>query len=319
MPAPTNLATTQNITGNREDLEDAIYRVAPEKTPFVSTIGKNKATGRYHEWQTESLATPSTSNAAYEGDDVSALDAANNPARIGNYCQIFTKKFGVSRTQDVVAKAGRKSESTRQKVIKGIELRRDMEATFTANQASINETPGTTPRKTGGALAFIATNASRGASGASGGFSAGIVGAATNGTLRTFTEALLKASWAVAFTNGADPKIAMMGGTLKQEFSTFTGIAQTKTEVKGREQATIIGGADVYVGDFGQLMLVPHPYAFSRDVLAADPDYFSVATLDGFQVTDLAKTGDSRRQLMTHEAALECQNEKAHFVISDLQ
>jgi hypothetical protein len=46
MAAPTNVVTsaTPNV-GVREDLEDVIYRVAPEETPFVSNIGSGgKAT-----------------------------------------------------------------------------------------------------------------------------------------------------------------------------------------------------------------------------------------------------------------------------------
>ena len=165
----------------------------------------------------------------------------------------------------------------------------------------------------------LTSNVSRGASGASGGFSAGIVAAPTDGTLRTFTEALLKAAWATAFNNGANPSMALMSATQKQEFSGFTGIADIRAEVKGREQATIIAGAEVYVGDFGQLMLVPHPYGLTRDVVAVDAEYAAVATLDGFKTEDLAKTGDSQKKMMTHEAAFECMNEKAHFVIADVQ
>jgi hypothetical protein len=318
MTAPTNLSTTLNMSGNREDLEDTIYRVAPEKTPFLSAIGKKKASARYHEWQTENLATPNPANAALEGDDIATLDAPNNTTRVGNYCQIFRKTLGVSRTQEVVDKAGRKSEVNRQKIRKGIELRRDMEARMIGNYASIAEA-GATPRGTAGVLAWLTSNVSRGASGASGGFAAGVVSAATNGTQRTLTEALLKAAWASAFANGANPSIALMGPVQKQQFSAFTGIADIRAEVKGREQATIIAGAEVYVGDFGQLMLVPHPYGLTRDLVAIDPDYAAVATLDGFKTDDLAKTGDSQKQIMTHEAAFECANEKAHFVIADLQ
>lgn len=317
MTAPTNLSTTLNMNGNREDLEDTIYRVAPEKTPFLSAIGKKKASARYHEWQTETLATPNPANAALEGDDIATLDAPNNTARVGNYCQIFRKTLGVSRTQEVVDKAGRKSEVNRQKVRKGIELRRDMEARMIGNFASVAEA-GATPRGTAGVLSWLTSNVSRGASGASGGFAAGVVSAATNGTQRTLTEALLKAAWASAFSNGANPSVAFMGPVQKQQFSAFTGIADIRAEVKGREQATIIAGAEVYVGDFGQLMLVPHPYGLTRDLLAIDPDYAAVATLDGFKTEDLAKTGDSQKQIMTHEAAFECANEKAHFVIADL-
>jgi hypothetical protein len=193
-----------------------------------------------------------------------------------------------------------------------------MEARMIGNYASIAEA-GATPRGTAGVLAWLTSNVSRGASGASGGFAAGVVSAATNGTQRTLTEALLKAAWASAFANGANPSIALMGPVQKQQFSAFTGIADIRAEVKGREQATIIAGAEVYVGDFGQLMLVPHPYGLTRDLVAIDPEYAAVATLDGFKTDDLAKTGDSQKQIMTHEAAFECANEKAHFVIADLQ
>src|SRR6201999_1016333 len=153
------------------------------KTPFISSIGKRKASARYHEWQTENLATPNPTNEALEGDDIATLDAPNNTARVGNYCQIFRKTLGVSRTQEVVDKAGRKSEVNRQKVRKGIELRRDMEARMIGNYASTAEA-GATPRGTAGVLAWLTSNVSRGASGASGGFATGVVAAATNGTQR---------------------------------------------------------------------------------------------------------------------------------------
>lgn len=317
MTAPSNLFTTVTSVGQREDLEDTIYRVAPEKTRFISAIGKKKATARYHEWQTENLDNPNADNAALEGDE-STLDAPNNTARIGNYCQIFTKKYGVSRTQEVVDMAGRKSELNRQRVLKGIELRRDMEARFIGNYASQNES-GANPRKSAGILAFLTSNVSRGATGANGGFSGGIVAAATNGTQRTFTEDLVKAAWATAFNNGATSvSLALMGATHKQKFSAFTGIADIRADVKGRGQATIYAGADVYVGDFGELQIVPVAYGLTRDALFVDPEYAAVATLDGFSTEPLAKTGDSKRELMTHEAALVVENEKAHFVVADL-
>ncbi len=42
--------------GAREDLSDVIYNISPTDTPIMSSIGKTKATGVYHEWQTDSLA-----------------------------------------------------------------------------------------------------------------------------------------------------------------------------------------------------------------------------------------------------------------------
>ena len=70
--------------GQREDLTDVIYNISPTETPFMSSIGKTKATAVYHEWQTDSLAAATTANAAVEGADAS--DATLAPTtRLGNY------------------------------------------------------------------------------------------------------------------------------------------------------------------------------------------------------------------------------------------
>ena len=316
MAAPTNLTTTLNSVGNREDLSDIIHRVAAEETPVVSALSRTKATARYHEWQTEALAAPAV-NAQLEGDDVGTLDAPNLTTRVGNYCQIARKTGGVSRTQEIVDKAGRKSELNRQKILKGLEMRRDIELSVCSKSASRAES-GANARLSAGILAWITSNDSRGSGGADGGFSAGIVAAPTDGTLRNFTEDQVKSVRATAFGNGAKAKIAYMGASLKQKFSAFTGIADIRKDV-GRGQATIVAGAEVYVDDFGELMLVPHPYAFTRDCLLLDPEKAAVAMLDGYNTEELAKTGDSERFMMTAEFTLEMKNQLAHGVIADIQ
>ncbi|HJR55347.1 MAG TPA: DUF5309 domain-containing protein [Rhizomicrobium sp.] len=317
MTAPTNTATTLTTKGIREDLEETIYRVAPEKTPFTSAIGTVKAEQTSHEWQTETLDTPSHTNAQLEGDDVGTLDAETAAARIGNICQIFRKTGGVSRTDEVVKKAGRKSEMNRQKVLKGIALRTDMEKRFLGNYAS-NAESGATPRRAGGLNAFLTTNVSNGAGGSNGGFGSGVVAAATPGTSRAFTEALVKNVLATAFGNGATPSLCFVGGTHKQQFSAFTGIASIRADVANKKQATIYAGADVYVSDFGAISIVPHPYGMGADALFVDPDMAAVATLDGVKTEALAKSGDSEKFIMTAEKTLVCRNEKAHAVIRAL-
>jgi hypothetical protein len=319
MTAPTNTITSVTPqVGMREDLENVIYRVAPEETPFTGAIGTDKATNIYHEWQTEALANPNANNAKLEGDDVSTLDAANLPTRIGNYCQIFEKTGGVSRTQQKVKLAGRADELDRQKILKGKEIKRDFEARAIGNYAS-NAESGATPRKFGGALAWITTNVARGTGGSSGGFSSGTVAAATNGTQRTPTESLVKGVLATAFSNGARPTLGFMGGVTKQEFSTFTGIADIRVDTKAGKQATIIGAADVYTGDFSNITLIPHPYGLTRDMLFIDPEYWAVATLDGISTVPLSKTGDSDKFMMTMEKTLVCRNQLSSAVVADLQ
>ena len=81
---------THQAVGEREDLTDVIYNISPTDTPFMSSVGKTKATGVYHEWQTDSLAAANIDNAAVEGADAS--DATLSPTvRVGNYTQISQK------------------------------------------------------------------------------------------------------------------------------------------------------------------------------------------------------------------------------------
>ena len=317
MTAPTNTITsaTPNV-GVREDLEDNIYRVAPEETPFTSNIGTVKASNIYHEWQTETLASADATNAQLEGDDYT-LGSANLTTRVGNYVQILAKTGGVSRTQEIVDKAGRASELARQKVLKTIEMKRDLEKRMIGNYASVAES-GATTRKTAGILAFITSNDNRGSGGSDGGFSSGIVSAATNGTQRTFTEALVKATLATTFGNGGKPTQAYMSGTHKQQFSAFTGIADIRGTVSGTSQATIYGAADVYVSDFGTLTLIPHAYGLTRDCVLVDPKMAAVITLDGLKSKELASSGDNTKFLLTMEKGLKVSNQMAHSVIADL-
>jgi hypothetical protein len=318
MTAIANTATTLTSKGIREDLEDAIYRVSASKTPFQDNIGTPAtANATFHEWQIESLDTPANNNFQLEGDDVAAFGAENTTARVGNYCQIFRKTGIVSRTDDIVNKAGRDDEFNRQQILKGLALKTDMEMTFLGNLASGQESGGT-PRKCGGIGAWLTSNTSNGVGGANGGFSAGTVGAATPGTNRTFTEALVKSVRATAFANGGTPSQAYMSGATKQQFSAFTGIASIRKDVPNEEQATIIGAADVYVDDFGRIALIAHQYAVANACIFIDPDMAAVATLDAMHTEELAQTGDARKFMTVAEKTLVVKNEKAHAVVRAL-
>lgn len=275
MAAPTNTETTLTAKGIREDLSNLIFRVAAEKTPFLSNIGRSKARQTYHEYQTETLADPDADNAALEGGDIGTLGAPNRTTRVGNICQILTKDGGVSGTAEEVDKAGRASEMARQKLLKGKEAMRDLEKRSIGNYASVAES-GATPRQMGGAVAWVTTNASRGSGGSDGGFSAGIVAAATNGTQRTFTEDQLKAVMVSAFNAGAAPSQVYMTGVNKQQFSAFSGISDIRTDASKGSKVTIMGAADFYQSDFGILAAIPHPYGLSRDALFVDPDYMKL-------------------------------------------
>jgi hypothetical protein len=306
--------TAHSAIGQREDLTDIIYNISPTETPFMSSIGKTKATAVYHEWQTDSLAAATTANAAIEGAD--ATSATLSPTvRLGNYTQIIQKTVQVSGTLDTVNKAGRKSEKAYQLAKASAELKRDLETILLANQGR-SAGSSTIARKMGSILSWIKTNSDVG----SGGADPATIGVSTrtDGTQRTFTEALLKTVVSEVFVSGGSPKILMVGAAGKQKVSSFAGIAAQRYMAPGNTPTTIIGAADVYMSDFGTMSVVPNRFMRTRDALVLDPEYAALAYLRPFQTNDLAKTGDSENTQLLAEVTLEVKNEAAHGIIADL-
>ena len=320
MAAPTGLAVESGTVGIREDLENDIWRVAAEENPFINNIGKKDVDGTFHEWQIEDLAAPDEDNAQLDGDDVGDLDAPHATERIGVYAQIFRKTGGVSRSTEKSNRAGRESTLDEQKMIKGLEMKRDMEKRFIGNYASQAQS-GSNPRKTAGACAWIEDASSKGNTGTDGGWqNSGVVSAAGSGDDRAFSEPQVKALLATAFSYGARMKQGYLTPGNKQDFSAFSGIAEKRYQQSQARQAKIIGAADVYVSDFGNITLIPHPYGLgdSASALFIDPDGWAVGTYDGVKTEPLAKTGDSTKFIMTCEKMLICKNQRKGAVVRDL-
>ena len=124
---------TFSAIGNREDLSDKIYNIDPVETPFLSGIERVKTAATNHEWQTQALAAVSSVNSVLEGDD-GTTDTATATARLGNIHQISDKVARVSGTQRAVEHAGRDDELDYQIMLKGRELKRDMETILLANR-----------------------------------------------------------------------------------------------------------------------------------------------------------------------------------------
>jgi hypothetical protein len=304
--------------GAREDLSDVIYDISPTDTPIMSSIGKSKATGVYHEWQTDSLAAATTSNALVEG--ASASEATISPTtRLGNYTQIVGKTVMVSGTLEAVDKAGRKSEMAYQLAKASAEIKRDIESIITANQGQAVGTTASTPRKMGSLLSYIKTNTNEGSGTTAGGDPTTIgVSTRTDGTTRTFTETILKDVISKVFTSGGTPTTLFVSPALKQVVSGFTGLSAQRYQVPTNGQATILAGADLYQSDFGVLQIVPNRFMRTRDALVLDPEYAALAYLRPFQTIELAKVGDADKTQILAELTLEVRNEAAHGGAFDL-
>jgi len=304
--------------GAREDLTNVIYDISPTDTPIMSSIGKTKATGVFHEWQTDALAAATTSNALVEG--ASASEATLTPTtRLGNYTQIVGKTIMISGTLEAVDKAGRKSEKAYQLAKASAEIKRDIESIITANQGQSAGSSGSTARKMGSLLSYIKTNSNKG-SGTTAGVDPVTIGVSTrtDGTTRTFTETILKDVISKVFTSGGTPTTLFVSPALKQVVSGFTGLAAQRYQVPTSGQATILAGADLYQSDFGVLQIVPNRFMRTRDALVLDPEYAALAYLRPFQTNELAKVGDADKTQILAELTLEVRNEAAHGGAFDL-
>ncbi len=317
MAIVTNTFTTFDAKGIREDLSNVITNIAPEETPYMSNIGRESVSNSLFEWQTDTLAA-AAANKQLEGDDVASFDAVTATVRLQNYAQISRKTIVLSATEEVVNKAGRKSELAYQIAKRGSELKRDQEFSM-LNGAVAAAGNTTTARGTASLGAFIKTNVDMQTNGVNPSYTTLPNSARTDGNVRTFTEAILKNVIQQVWTSGGTPKILMVGPVNKQRVSGFSGIASSRFNIDGGARpATIIGAADIYVSDFGNVQVVPNRFQRERDAWVIDPEYAKVTTLRPYQQIELAKTGDAEKRMLIVEWGHKVLAENAHGLAADL-
>lgn len=307
-----------------EDLEQVLFNVDPTDTPLYSTGRKKKVSNIRHEWLTEELRAAVTTNAVIEGDEAT-LNTSAAPTRVSNICQILDETVVITGSNRAVDHAGYSDVLAHQLVKKGRELKRDIESTLWANQASVLG-DDSTARKLGGLPTWLTSNTIRAASGADGGYASttSLTVAATDDTsnLRTFTETLLIDATQECFINGGDPSVMYMHPYQKRAFinsTNFPGVAELRSNVsQGGQKNVRVGNVEVYEGPFGRLEVKMDRFMRSREVFLVDPEYVSVGTLRPMSTWELAKTGDSEKRQMLTELTLIVENQKAHAVIADL-
>ena len=314
MTIVTNTLTTFSAIGNREDLADTIYNIAPVEVPLQSMAQKAKASAVFHEWQTEVLNAAAT-NAQLQGDDFT-YGASIVTTRVGNRTQIMRKEAVISGTQEAVNKAGRQSEVVRQLMNKSKELKRDIEFALCSNQAPVTGNTAVAPQLRP-LLSWFNTNVDMGVGGVNGTPTT----ARTDGTQRPMTETLLQTAMQNAWINGGSPDYALTGPKQKRGISAFTGGTTKFYKVEDRKLTATI---DVYVGDFGQLKIVASRFvrgaatATDRCVHVLDPSLIGIATLRPIKTIDVAPTGDAEKAVILTELTLEVRQEAGLALIADL-
>ncbi|MEO1538583.1 MAG: DUF5309 domain-containing protein [Pseudomonadota bacterium] len=321
MAVVANTFQTTGATGNREELSDVVSRITPEDTPIYSLIEKVKFKTTSPEWETDDLAAPA-SNIQLEGDEYT-FGQTQAAVKYGTPTQIMRKDGIISGSQDAEDNAGRVEQIKYQKLKKGVELRKDVEFAILDNNASVT---GAT-REMGGLPTWITSNVSRGATGANGGFSGGTTTAATDGTQRTFTKAIMDDVMEQGYTAGANFRHVSVSPYIKSVFVTFmsdTNVAQFRYAASNGTNNSIVANADVYEGPFGKVMIHPNRVqagsaALARNAFFIDQEHLCFGWFRKIaEDKKVAKTGDATKFVLIGEGALKPMNEKGLGVAADL-
>jgi hypothetical protein len=318
MAVPAQLYQRDSLRGNREDLIDKIFQTSPTETPIASGAGRVTATSTFHEWQRDSLSSANKDNAQIDGDDI-ALQTQVATERVGNHCQIFAKVIGTSRRANIIKKAGRGSEQALLRAKGYLELKRDIEAMIVSNNPAVASTTSVAGKSAGLGVQLY-KNLSSAAGGSTTAWTTGAPTVApVTGTPRAMIVGYLNTVQQSIFTNsGVQPDMIVMGPAHKAVFSTFTGIAQNRLDT-GKKQGAVVTGADIFIGDFGTLQVVPHYLmAGATDAFLLNMDFIDVAYLDGVKTSQLAKTGDSEKELITVDCCLAVRSSDAQGKIAGL-
>jgi len=359
-PAGPARSTGKDVS-QREDLADFITMITRDETPFISSIGKAKATAIYHEWQTDELEAPGDSRIG-EGTDyiepVSGGGATATPAvgakfatdgpnrtRLGNYTQINGKTIAVSGTRRAVDQAGVADEYAYQLKKRGTEMKRDVEHDMihSHNVSAAVGNQNANARSAGGYQSFINSTDTCvyvGGFGAPATVADGtgrIRSAATSGTSQPSTGSL-----ALTDIDSVMQKIYEQGGTatsimvspkLRRDFSDLM-VSDTGVKRELGTSGQLRQSVDVYMSDFGDLMVVPNyimglansiqltnsagspgnlgatTNMADKSALIYDPMYFAIANLRPLQEVDVGQKGDSTVGMMVEELTLEVRNPK---------
>ena len=286
---------TYDQYGNREDLLDIVTNITPTDTPMLSDFKKTKATARYHEWVTDTLAS-AAANAQIEGADYSFSKVASR-SRTGGYTQILTKLVEVSGTQDAVDKAGVDSEYAYQMEKKLKEIARDAEYAIVQNTG--NSGASGTARTLKGVLSWITTNVTTG----------------TGTGTETLTETMYNDSLQLAYAQGGNPDTTYCNSWQKRKISGFTASTTRNIDAGAKK---LIASIDVYESDFGVQAIKLDRFMDTDKIVQLQKDMWATAWLRPFKSEEVAKIGDAMRGSIIGEFTLEALNEAASAKITEL-
>jgi len=322
--------TTSTQGGQREDLANWISTISRDMTPFVSSIGKGKASATLHEWSTDTLEAAGL-QAAAEGSSF-AESASPVVQRLTNRTQIFTKGIRVSGTLESVDKVGRKSEFKYQTEKRGKEMARDVETWMLSTNVSAVQGGSASgniqaaARKMGAYQAYSTVNIVAGTAAAATGTGA-VTGAGDGSNVAVAQSAHTNANVTLADINeilrqingvtSVAPNKLMMSTTNKVRFSDLmTGTTNVRRNID--ERGKLRQSVDLYESDFGDVELVHNYLMGNTEIFVYDPSTMSMDTLRPMHFRDISEDGDSMRSYMVQEITFCAKAPTGNGVILDV-
>jgi hypothetical protein len=331
--APAAVTGQGSAISNREDLTDVLSILAPEETPILSSAQKSGASSTFVEWSVDKLADPSTAGVS-EGADVTAFtDKFASRARLGNYVQKFRRDYMVSDLQEAVDSVGpAKVAQAEAKAIR--ELKRDIEATISSNNAKTAENGAGTPYALQGLGKWLATGATGDIAVDSDVPSDFRTPAANNHTDGNFTEASFNDQISSIFrqTGNVDSLVLVADTNLRRDISDFArvGVSNENREFNFDGNAGSIKlSVELYQSDHGIVSIVnANPSAFSAASIARtttgdagyllNPEYAGIHELIPMGSTRLPNLGGGERGFVDCALTLAVYHPQAHGKITDL-
>jgi len=317
MAQPTNTFDSYDSVGIKEDLQDVIYDVSPEETPFYSACAKLSAKNTYHEWQTDALRA-SAANAHIEGD-ATAAEARAATTRLGNYTQICKNAVTIADTDTGLDKAGRAKEMAYQVMKIAKEQKLDIEKALFDNNARVAGN-STTARELAGAPAWIVTNTVFGANEGADATGDGTDARTDETTAVTdFSQAKFDTVMQSIWEQGGKPDVCYLSAFQMNKALGFTGMNNQRSTIGAAVGGTnaVVNAIDVYVTPWGSIEFTPTRENRSRDVFVMQSDMWAVGVLRPTKNSQLAKTGDNETRQVVTELTLCSKNEKASGLIAD--
>lgn len=323
--------------GAREDLADLIAIADEKATPLVSAARKSTApTNPLFSWLVDGLDTPNTSGVLSNEDATTFVNPAAQRARLYGRIQ---KLWRLPKVSDMaenisdVAGIGTRREMARaiSKSIK--ELARDLEATFCSDQDSQAES-GNLPFKTRGLGSWISNSAQADAGTAVPAAYRTPAASISTATIANTTDSVIQGLLQSIYEQTGKSKTftLLCGPTLKRAFTGFTQVqfGSTNTAASVRvynadlSENKIEQKVDIFVGDFGELLLVPDLYLRTDVSTAASLRSGFILDMDGVHIrynrrprySPLPDLGGGPRGIVDTIAALQVDNPLTHGKIA---